>query len=153
MAKVQLCRRWPMGLPPAPAITWLPWRTGTQPCPYPAPMMSKQLTNPSCMSFFAFSFHRLDLSNLPRRFPVSSTADSTHQPPVFQCKWLGCRSSASFRRETELIRHLKTIHIAPNAYPCLEPNCGVAFGRKDHLKAHVKTHQKPSHKNCQRPRK
>ncbi|BCS23624.1 uncharacterized protein APUU_40068S [Aspergillus puulaauensis] len=83
-------------------------------------------------------------------FPVPSIVDSAHQPPIFECKWLGCRSSACFRREADLIRHLKTIHIAPNAYPCPEPNCGVAFGRKDHLKAHEKTHQKPSHNNRRR---
>ncbi|OJJ03870.1 hypothetical protein ASPVEDRAFT_762734 [Aspergillus versicolor CBS 583.65] len=81
----------------------------------------------------------------PRGSPIPSIAD-THQPPVFQCKWQGCRSSASFRRQVDLIRHLKTIHIAPDAYPCREPNCGVAFGRKDHLKAHSKMHHKPSRK-------
>lgn len=92
-----------------------------------------------------FLLHRSDLSSFFRGSPIPSTAD-THKPPVFQCKWQGCRSSASFRRQVDLIRHLKTIHIAPDAYPCREPNCGVAFGRKDHLKAHSKMHHKPSRK-------
>jgi hypothetical protein len=38
------------------------------------------------------------------------------RPAYFRCKWEGCRSSTNFRREGDLIRHLRTIHISPNAY-------------------------------------
>ncbi|KAL2843460.1 hypothetical protein BJX68DRAFT_155602 [Aspergillus pseudodeflectus] len=55
---------------------------------------------------------------------------------TFQCRWIGCRSVTIFCRESELMRHLKTVHISPKAYPCTQPQCGMAFGRRDHLKAH-----------------
>ncbi|KAL2862619.1 uncharacterized protein BJX67DRAFT_365887 [Aspergillus lucknowensis] len=55
---------------------------------------------------------------------------------VFRCKWQGCRSYTSFRRETDLLRHLRTVHVSPKAYPCPEPNCDKGFGRKDHLRTH-----------------
>ncbi|KAL5042382.1 hypothetical protein BDW71DRAFT_211229 [Aspergillus fruticulosus] len=56
----------------------------------------------------------------------------------FQCKWQGCDSSHRFKRENDLIRHIRTIHISPDAWPCLMNNCGMAFGRKDHLIQHNK---------------
>ncbi|KAL5051306.1 hypothetical protein BDW71DRAFT_202493 [Aspergillus fruticulosus] len=61
--------------------------------------------------------------------------------PVFRCEWKGCRSATVFGREADLIRHLKSVHIARDAYTCPEPNCDKRFGRKDHLKAHQKTHR------------
>ncbi|KAL2785419.1 hypothetical protein BJX66DRAFT_60461 [Aspergillus keveii] len=73
------------------------------------------------------------------RSPPSLISSIENAPPAnrtFQCKWLGCRSVTIFCRESELIRHLKTVHISPKAYPCTEPMCGMAFGRRDHLRAH-----------------
>ncbi|KAL3489580.1 hypothetical protein BJX62DRAFT_208794 [Aspergillus germanicus] len=61
-----------------------------------------------------------------------------HSPTSFRCKWEGCRSPTVFRRVGDLIRHLRTIHILPTAYQCPVKNCGKAFGRKDHLKEHIK---------------
>ncbi|KAL4904743.1 hypothetical protein BDW74DRAFT_154507 [Aspergillus multicolor] len=58
--------------------------------------------------------------------------------PVFQCKWEGCLTLNPFRREGDLIRHLKTIHISPARYPCLLKNCTKVFRRKDHLLQHQK---------------
>ncbi|KAL4746649.1 hypothetical protein BDW72DRAFT_184536 [Aspergillus terricola var. indicus] len=75
--------------------------------------------------------------------PAQSQAESSTQAaPVSQCKWIGCRSSTPFIREADLIRHLRSVHIAPNAFFCDQHNCGKRFGRKDHLKAHLKTHQR-----------
>ncbi|KAL3440149.1 hypothetical protein BJX65DRAFT_291024 [Aspergillus insuetus] len=59
-----------------------------------------------------------------------------HAETNFQCKWAGCRSSRNFRREGDLIRHLRTIHISPTAFVC--PDCQRSFGRRDHLNEHVK---------------
>ncbi|KAL4745641.1 hypothetical protein BDW72DRAFT_198436 [Aspergillus terricola var. indicus] len=59
--------------------------------------------------------------------------------PVYRCRWQGCPGQTNFRRKADLLRHLKTIHIEPEAYPCLSPNCGQSFGRKDHLKQHMMT--------------
>ncbi|KAL4871504.1 hypothetical protein BDV12DRAFT_194269 [Aspergillus spectabilis] len=58
--------------------------------------------------------------------------------PVLQCKWQGCDSSHQFKREGDLIRHIRTIHISPGFYLCLVNNCGKSFGRKDHLSEHQK---------------
>ncbi|KAL2841152.1 hypothetical protein BJY01DRAFT_14478 [Aspergillus pseudoustus] len=57
---------------------------------------------------------------------------STFKPK--QCQWEGCTSRTLFRRENDLLRHLRTIHIAPSAFRCLD--CSKAFGRKDHLQNH-----------------
>ncbi|KAL3481546.1 hypothetical protein BJX99DRAFT_148701 [Aspergillus californicus] len=78
--------------------------------------------------------------------PSPSMQNLPNHNPVYQCKWLGCRSTTSFRREIDLMRHLKTVHVSPKAYPCTELNCPMGFGRKDHLKAHLKTHQQSHHR-------
>ncbi|XRM37956.1 hypothetical protein ABZX51_001399 [Aspergillus tubingensis] len=72
--------------------------------------------------------HPTSGSRIPR---ASSRA---HSPPTFECKWEGCSSSTRFSTEGDLVRHLKSIHISPDAYSCLV--CGQSFGRKDHLRYH-----------------
>ncbi|KAL4928146.1 uncharacterized protein BDV17DRAFT_264895 [Aspergillus undulatus] len=71
-----------------------------------------------------------------------SNSATVHTPnsntPLFRCRWEGCQSSTLFRRETDLLRHIKTIHISPEAYPCPEANCDRVFGRKDHVAQHMK---------------
>jgi hypothetical protein len=69
---------------------------------------------------------------LKRRSPARRS------PASFKCKWEGCRSSTVFRRVGDLTRHLRTIHILPTAYQCPANHCSKAFGRKDHLKEHMK---------------
>ncbi|PLB53302.1 hypothetical protein P170DRAFT_353006 [Aspergillus steynii IBT 23096] len=64
------------------------------------------------------------------------TAQSAHTSPILECKWQGCFSATRFSSEGDLVRHLKSIHISPDAYPC--PDCGRCFGRKDHLRDHQK---------------
>lgn len=66
---------------------------------------------------------------------LSESAPST---PSFRCKWEDCASTRHFARVGDLIRHIKSIHIAPNAYPCRVQNCGKAFGRPDHLQEHTR---------------
>ncbi|KAL2783402.1 hypothetical protein BJX66DRAFT_318566 [Aspergillus keveii] len=65
-----------------------------------------------------------------------SIEESPHTERTLRCGWRGCRSPTVFRRESDLIRHLKTVHISPKAYPCTKPGCDMAFGRRDHLKSH-----------------
>ncbi|KAL4905587.1 hypothetical protein BDW74DRAFT_177959 [Aspergillus multicolor] len=62
--------------------------------------------------------------------------------PVLNCLWLGCRSHNSFASVADLMRHLKSVHIAPKAFICPEVNCNSRFGRKDHLAVHQRTHQR-----------
>ncbi|KAL2785417.1 hypothetical protein BJX66DRAFT_314935 [Aspergillus keveii] len=82
------------------------------------------------------------LTAIPSPTPSSFTTTSTSAQGLFtpqQCQWKNCSSSTVFQREGDLIRHLKTIHISPNAFPCPEPECPRAFGRNDHLKNHMRT--------------
>ncbi|KAJ0419579.1 hypothetical protein BJY00DRAFT_154381 [Aspergillus carlsbadensis] len=62
----------------------------------------------------------------------------SQRPSVFRCKWAGCRSSRQFRREGDLVRHLRTIHISPAAFVCPYTECEKSFGRRDHLSEHVR---------------
>ncbi|GLA48562.1 hypothetical protein AnigIFM63604_004080 [Aspergillus niger] len=70
----------------------------------------------------------------PASESIPPTPCSDHSPPTFECKWRGCSSSTRFSTEGDLVRHLKTIHISPDAYSCSV--CGKTSGRKDHLRDH-----------------
>ncbi|KAI9371616.1 hypothetical protein BJX61DRAFT_543494 [Aspergillus egyptiacus] len=76
--------------------------------------------------------------------PATNQAPSTRHasPAGIKCKWEGCRSIQTFRKGSDLIRHIKTIHIFPDAYPCRE--CGKKFGRKDHLQGHTERRHQPA---------
>ncbi|KAL2843457.1 hypothetical protein BJX68DRAFT_244004, partial [Aspergillus pseudodeflectus] len=71
---------------------------------------------------------------------IGSPSASTHptQPttPALQCRWQDCTSSTTFRREADLLRHVKTVHVSRDAYRCPESHCDRTFGRRDHLRAH-----------------
>ncbi|KAL2826580.1 hypothetical protein BJY01DRAFT_255935 [Aspergillus pseudoustus] len=74
---------------------------------------------------------------IPSPTPSTNTqqqapGSSTYKPK--QCQWNGCTSTNVFSRETELMRHLRTIHVSPEAFPCLD--CSRTFGRNDHLQQH-----------------
>ncbi|KAL2801974.1 hypothetical protein BJX63DRAFT_139377 [Aspergillus granulosus] len=69
-------------------------------------------------------------------FVQSPRAHSQQSHPGLQCRWEDCSSSTTFRREADLLRHLKTVHVSPKAFPCPELGCNKAFGRTDHLRAH-----------------
>ncbi|KAE8332893.1 hypothetical protein BDV39DRAFT_199896 [Aspergillus sergii] len=53
-----------------------------------------------------------------------------------RCRWEGCTSTKWFNREAELLRHVKTIHIAPRSYRCNIDGCFKSFNRGDNLKDH-----------------
>jgi hypothetical protein len=61
------------------------------------------------------------------------------EPPASKkCEWKGCTFPRPFRRDAELMRHFKTVHVSRDAYKC--PVCGKAFGRKDKMEHHRRTH-------------
>ncbi|KAJ0417767.1 hypothetical protein BJY00DRAFT_315559 [Aspergillus carlsbadensis] len=66
----------------------------------------------------------------------ATTITNTYHP--FRCMWDGCTSPTIFHNESDLARHLKTVHISPVAYPCPVQECSRAFGRNDHLVAHLR---------------
>ncbi|KAB8260692.1 hypothetical protein BDV32DRAFT_149126 [Aspergillus pseudonomiae] len=57
--------------------------------------------------------------------------------PVQRCKWEGCTSTKIFNREADLVRHVRTIHIAPRSYRCNVGGCFRSFNRGDNLKEHM----------------
>ncbi|KAJ0419583.1 hypothetical protein BJY00DRAFT_313963 [Aspergillus carlsbadensis] len=58
--------------------------------------------------------------------------------PSLRCKWEGCGSPHEFRSAGDLVRHLRSIHIAPRAFVCPRDGCGRSFGRNDHLREHIR---------------
>ncbi|GAM38744.1 hypothetical protein TCE0_033r09724 [Talaromyces pinophilus] len=69
------------------------------------------------------------------QYNVSPPIEAT---PSKKCEWKGCTFPRPFRRDAELMRHIKTIHIARDAYKC--PVCRKGFGRKDRMEDHRRTH-------------
>ncbi|KAK6837542.1 hypothetical protein RU639_001425 [Aspergillus parasiticus] len=59
-----------------------------------------------------------------------------NQQPAQRCRWEGYTSTKWFNREAELLRHVKTIHIAPRSYRCSVDGCFKSFNRSDNLKDH-----------------
>ncbi|RDW68828.1 uncharacterized protein DSM5745_08588 [Aspergillus mulundensis] len=78
---------------------------------------------------------RDSIQKLPRQSPSPSPIYTRR---VFRCKWQGCDGSHYFKREGDLVRHLRTIHISPGSYPCHAEGCTKVFGRRDHLCQHTK---------------
>ncbi|CEL11191.1 hypothetical protein ASPCAL14294 [Aspergillus calidoustus] len=58
-----------------------------------------------------------------------ATPPSPEKQSAFICKWENCTSTHVFRREIDLIRHIKTIHVAPQAFLCQTYLRGKAFSR------------------------
>lgn len=77
-----------------------------------------------------------------QQIPSSSSPpmDSTTSK---KCEWKGCTFLRPFRRDAELMRHIKTVHVSRDAYKC--PVCGKAFGRKDKMEDHRRIHTHTIH--------
>ncbi|PLB50166.1 hypothetical protein P170DRAFT_435355 [Aspergillus steynii IBT 23096] len=59
------------------------------------------------------------------------------KPKFFICKWEGCTHKRNhFRREIDLMRHVKNIHVSPRSYRC--DVCNMLFNRRDNLEAHTR---------------
>ncbi|KAL5358362.1 hypothetical protein BJX96DRAFT_173366 [Aspergillus floccosus] len=56
---------------------------------------------------------------------------------TLMCEWKDCNQKRAFRRDAELMRHIMTIHVRPNAYGCPVEGCSRVFNRKDNLKVHL----------------
>ncbi|KAE8423474.1 hypothetical protein BDV36DRAFT_242659 [Aspergillus pseudocaelatus] len=62
--------------------------------------------------------------------------------PILRCRWEGCTSRRQFNREADLVRHIRTLHIAPRSYKCIIENCSKTYNRGDNLKEHIlRVHQ------------
>ncbi|CEN62295.1 hypothetical protein ASPCAL08932 [Aspergillus calidoustus] len=59
----------------------------------------------------------------------------------YYCKWERCQNLAGFKRLSEILRHIKEIHLAPDAYTCPVDGCGKTFNRAERLRHHERTHR------------
>ncbi|KAL4789448.1 hypothetical protein BDV19DRAFT_374117 [Aspergillus venezuelensis] len=82
------------------------------------------------------------LNNLPPNIhtsqPLNTIFEWNDNPSILsysQCKWEGCTSNHPFPRVGDLIRHIKTILIAPDAHRCTL--CRRAFGGLGHLQENI----------------
>jgi hypothetical protein len=69
---------------------------------------------------------------------IPSSSPPTGSTASKKCEWKGCTFPRPFRRNAELMRRIKTVHISRDAYKCLV--CGKAFGRKDKMEDHRRVH-------------
>jgi hypothetical protein len=71
--------------------------------------------------------------------PISPQSSCHPRPAtIFECKWEGCQYPGSFNREHDLLRHLRTIHIAPLAHSYPVKECRKVCNREDNLLQHMK---------------
>ncbi|KAJ9300136.1 hypothetical protein DTO271G3_2253 [Paecilomyces variotii] len=70
----------------------------------------------------------------PRRQhrPGTGRTNSGH----VKCRWEGCTYTGDFSRDTTLWRHIKAIHLFPDAFACRQ--CRRNFGRKDKYDKHMR---------------
>ncbi|KAL4875417.1 hypothetical protein BJY04DRAFT_202167 [Aspergillus karnatakaensis] len=83
------------------------------------------------------SFKEINPTHGSMNIRTRDNRPSSH-PRAFRCQWKGCHSTTIFHREADIMRHIRSIHLAPDAYPCLENGCKRSFGRKDYLQEHVR---------------
>ncbi|KAI2707747.1 transcriptional regulator family: C2H2 zinc finger [Penicillium roqueforti] len=73
-----------------------------------------------------------------RRCRSKPNAKSSTGPVT--CGWEGCTYTLPFTHVISLWRHIKDKHIFPDAFKCPSPQCGKAYGRKDKLQRHLRSH-------------
>lgn len=58
-----------------------------------------------------------------------------------QCPWPTCVIQRSFRRKSDLLRHMESVHSGVRRFICDVPCCYTAYSRKDKLTAHKRSHR------------
>jgi hypothetical protein len=64
-----------------------------------------------------------------------------------QCPWPTCVIQRSFRRKSDLLRHMESVHSGVRRFICDVPCCYTAYSRKDKLTAHKRSHFQARHKS------
>ncbi|PLB47414.1 hypothetical protein P170DRAFT_240654 [Aspergillus steynii IBT 23096] len=68
--------------------------------------------------------------------PSQDRQPNRNEKSHLQCEWKGCTYEKGFKRDADLWRHIKSLHLAPS-YRCGFPGCSRLFNRKDKIKEHV----------------
>jgi hypothetical protein len=66
------------------------------------------------------------------------TPSESDQAVAMLCKWEGCKYDGFFKREVDLVRHVRCVHISPRSYSCPAGGCRKSFNRKDNRDAHFR---------------
>jgi hypothetical protein len=79
--------------------------------------------------------------SIQKNFLTSNDLDfhiQTHH--IRSCPWPTCNIQRSFRRRSDLLRHMESVHSGTRRFMCELPGCDKAYSRKDKLTAHKRSH-------------
>nr|KMM68468.1 hypothetical protein CPAG_04795 [Coccidioides posadasii RMSCC 3488] len=102
------------------------------------------------------SINTLSSKRVPHTEDVQQRGHGKSCNGTFTCGWNGCKYKGTFQRTEDLIRHVRSIHVQANSYPCPVEGCHRPFNRKDNLDMHIRRrHDKnvkgfPAHPQCQK---
>jgi Zinc finger, C2H2 type len=98
------------------------------PLPFPVPYITNQCLWPGCKS-------------LQKEFLTSHDLDfHIHTYHMQQCPWPTCSTGKAFRRRSDLLRHMESVHSGTRRYLCDFPLCKRSYARSDKLTAHKRSH-------------
>jgi len=81
------------------------------------------------------AFSHTDGSSIQAKSPKVDEIVASHKSAeTLECAWPGCR--LSFRRKTDLTRHVNSKHFPVRCYICTVAGCNRTFHRKDKLRDH-----------------
>lgn len=96
--------------------------------PFPMPYLTNLCLLPGCKS-------------LQKEFLTSQDLDFHIQTyHMRQCPWPTCNIQKSFRRRSDLLRHMESVHSGIRRFACDLPGCNKTYARSDKLTAHKRSH-------------
>ena len=104
----------------------------------PAQSQAASTQIPSITALSQQKHQRQTSPNSPRQFPARPSMPPNRKIGQYICEEVGC--SSTFSRESDRVRHEKSVHRKGRLFPCTETGCersGRPFGRKDHLQQHM----------------
>lgn len=85
---------------------------------------------------------RRNTESVPHASTTPSSSSSQHQgynPPASSDKPYPCdRCGTAFKKNSNLVKHIKLVHLGERNFPCTEEGCGRLFGQKSNLNSHIK---------------
>jgi hypothetical protein len=95
---------------------------------FPVPYLTNFCLWPGCKS-------------LQKEFLTSQDLDFHIQTyHMRQCPWPTCNIQRSFRRRSDLLRHMECVHSGVRRFVCDLPGCHKTYARGDKLTAHKRSH-------------
>lgn len=80
-----------------------------------------------------------------RAFDEHLNQCASENKKTYSCQHCGL----SFRKSSNLTKHVRTVHLGEKNYACTEPGCGRMFGQKSNLSSHIRAvHQREKPFEC-----